>query len=48
MASSIEEVEMVAKVISVLLIDGAIEVDPLAFDFDVGFIHRHESPTGRA
>ena len=24
---------------STLLIDGAIEVDPLAFDFDVGFIH---------
>src|SRR5271169_5362320 len=24
---------------STLLIDGAIEVDPLSFDFDVGFIH---------
>jgi hypothetical protein len=24
---------------STLPIDGAIEVDPLAFDFDVGFIH---------
>jgi hypothetical protein len=24
---------------STLLIDGAIEIDPLAFDFDVGFIH---------
>ena len=24
---------------STLLIDGAIDVDPLAFDFDVGFIH---------
>ena len=24
---------------SALLIDGAIEVDPLAFDFDVGFVH---------
>ena len=24
---------------STLLIDGAIEVDPLPFDFDVGFIH---------
>jgi hypothetical protein len=31
-----------------VLVDCAIQVNPLLVDFDVGFIMRHEQPTGRA